>query len=487
MNKKTIFWIFLITLNFYSKHFFASEKNDFTKASNDSILKNDNVSKLLETKDFLFIENGKNYFHILLRNGFLTGPFQNDEFIYKDYSSPAPKEINVELQALIQTKMGPDTYLLYPGGGMLFKFNESSGAIKRIDRSFAHRNQYSGYFFSHNKSLYLLGGYGFWETKSLLTKFNFSSGEWDYIPTTGQLPEGIDRGAFLIKDDKLYAAGFVSRNSNNQKEKRVDNLYVLNLPKSRSMSENIASDSFNWEKKGVLNPLLLNAPINTLNKDWIYKENLLISVVDDPNLYLINPQENTIQTIPNDLLLHKSGGQSIMKGNEIISTVRNSATGSISMAYFNLTGLDNYPNITVEYLYRNSDNFYSFLLLGTIILISIIIFLWIYFNSSKRNYILMNNEIIHSKGVLRLSKIESKLIVLFIKNKSLANSRIMNLFSEKSKTKDYAVKRKNKTLTKLNNHFSELYGTTLFYNQKSKMDSRQTNYILNQKINLKKG
>ena len=131
-----------------------------------------------------------------------------------------PEEINVEFQALIPTKMGPDTYLLYPGGGMLFKFNESSGAIKRIDRSFAHRNQYSGYFFSHNKNLYLLGGYGFWETKSLLTKFNFSSGEWDYIPTTGQTPEGIDRGAFLIKDDKLYAAGFVSRTAIIKKKKR---------------------------------------------------------------------------------------------------------------------------------------------------------------------------------------------------------------------------------------------------------------------------
>ena len=44
---------------------------------------------------------------------------------------------------------------------------------------------------------------------------------------------------------------------NNQKEKRVDNLYVLNLPKSRSIGESIASDSFIWEKKGVLNPLLL--------------------------------------------------------------------------------------------------------------------------------------------------------------------------------------------------------------------------------------
>ena len=59
----------------------------------------------------------------------------------------------------------------------------------------------------------------------------------------------------------------------------------------------MASDTFNWEKKGVLNPLLLNAPITALNKDWVYKDNLLISS-DDPNLYLINPTENTIQTIP---------------------------------------------------------------------------------------------------------------------------------------------------------------------------------------------
>ena len=167
MMKKTFFWLFFIALTFYNRHLYAVEKNAFTEVLNDSILKPENISKLLETGDFLFIENGTNYFQILLRNGFLTGPFQDNEFVYKDYSSPSPEEINVDFQALIPTKMGPDTYLLYPGGGMLFKFNESSGAIKRIDRSFAHRNQYSGYFFSHNKNLYLLGGYGFWETKSI--------------------------------------------------------------------------------------------------------------------------------------------------------------------------------------------------------------------------------------------------------------------------------------------------------------------------------
>ena len=486
MMKKTFFWLFLITLIFCNRHLFAVEKSAFAEVLNDSILKTENISKLLETNDFLFIENGKNYFHILLRNGFLTGPFQDNEFVYKDYSSPSPEEINVEFQALIPTKMGPDTYLLYPGGGMLFKFNESSGAIKRIDRSFAHRNQYSGYFFSHNKNLYLLGGYGFWETKSLLTKFNFSSGEWDYIPTTGQAPEGIDRGAFLIKNDKLYAAGFVSRNSNNQKENREDNLYVLSLPTSTSIGESMASDTFNWEKKGVLNPLLLNAPITALNKDWVYKDNLLINILDDPNLYLINPTENTIQTIPNDLLLYKSGGKSIMKNTEIISTVSNSATGSVSMASFDINGIENNPNISEEYLYRSSDNFYDFLIFGAILLVSIIIFLWVFFSYSNKNYFLINDEIIHSKGVLKLSEIEINLITLFINKKSLANSKIMSLFTEKSKTKDYAVKRKNRTLTGLNKRFLELYGTSLFYNQKSKTDSRQTNYLLNQKINLKK-
>ncbi len=89
MMKKIFFWLFLIVLSFNNKHLFAFEKNNFNEASNDSILNTESVSKLLETRDFLFIENGKNYFHILLRNGFLTGPFQDNEFVYKDYSSPS--------------------------------------------------------------------------------------------------------------------------------------------------------------------------------------------------------------------------------------------------------------------------------------------------------------------------------------------------------------------------------------------------------------
>ena len=62
-----------------------------------------------------------------------------------------------------------------------------------------------------------------------------------------------------------------------------------------------------------------------------------------------------------------------------------------------------------------------------------------------------------------MSEIEINLITLFINKKSLANSKIMSLFTEKSKTKDYAVKRKNRTLTGLNkrsqNFTEHLYST----------------------------
>ena len=54
------------------------------------------------------------------------------------------------------------------GGGLLFKYKD--GAIKRVDDSFAHRNQFTGYFFKYKNEIYLLGGYGYWQSNSLLTK-----------------------------------------------------------------------------------------------------------------------------------------------------------------------------------------------------------------------------------------------------------------------------------------------------------------------------
>ena len=109
--------------------------------------------------------------------------------------------MNIGINTLLPVVHKSKTYLLYPGGGLLYSF--SNGAIERIDRSFPHRNQYGGYFFSYKDNLFLIGGYGYWQTKSIITKFNFNSGDWEIVATSGQSPNGIDQGSFFIKNNKL--------------------------------------------------------------------------------------------------------------------------------------------------------------------------------------------------------------------------------------------------------------------------------------------
>ena len=124
MIEKISFLFFICIINSQEPAITINNNLLIENVTYDSIINGDNISELLDNEDYLFIESSKNYFHILLREGFLTGPFSKNQFAYRKYSKSIPKEINVELQALSQVKMGSNSYLLYPGGGILFKFSE---------------------------------------------------------------------------------------------------------------------------------------------------------------------------------------------------------------------------------------------------------------------------------------------------------------------------------------------------------------------------
>ena len=60
----------------------------------------------------------------------------------------------------------------------------------------------------------------------------------------------------------------------------------------------------------------------------------------------------------------------------------------------------------------------------------------------------------------------------------------MELFVRDDKTKDYAVKKKNKTLLSLNTKLHKLFNIHFIVKQKSEGDSRQLTYVLNKKIRI---
>ena len=141
-------------------------------------------------------------YEFTIRNGELNK-------VFSEYSNPLPSEIKNIPMGDLKAVVSVDgvVYFLYPGGGLLFEYRDN--IIIRIDESFPHRNQFSGHFFTYKNIPYLMGGYGYWKSNSLLTKFNFQTKEWDYIETRGQVPEwGINSGSFVIENDVLYVFDF---------------------------------------------------------------------------------------------------------------------------------------------------------------------------------------------------------------------------------------------------------------------------------------
>ena len=102
----------------------------------------------------------------------------------------------------------------------------------------------------------------------------------------------------------------------------------------------------------------------------------------------------------------------------------------------------------------------------------------------EQTYILDESSISISGVSHQLSPIEISILSLFSKNRNILNSELMELFVRSDKTKDYAVKRKNKALITLEAKLVKLFNISFIERQKSKGDSRQLTYMLNKKVRI---
>ena len=446
---------------------------------------NEEVSSRLIGNDFLILNGPGIYFNILTKSGYFFGNIETKNFKFFKYKTPLPKELfddqsgsEIDLQALIPLKAVSDSqrkefnqrrvYLLYPGGGILYEF--FNGSVNRIDSSFAQRNQYAGAFFSYKNQLYLLGGYGFWKTKSILTKFNFNSGDWEYIKTNGVAPDGVSNPVFTIKDNTLYLFDFFER-PQNQAPIKNPNLYSLNL------------ETLTWEKGGLINPSFIGEKNTSGDRFFNINDRVILNKMESPRVFEIDLNNNKIKRYADNLLLYKSGGRSIVKNGIIISSVRNTSNNTNSITYYDLSDLDK-SVISEEYFIRGTISFVNYLFGGGIALIIILIFLWLSNDRVSKSYFVSSNSLFNSLNQINLNPDEAKVILLFTKKEVVPNKEVLVLFEEKGKTKDFATKRKNKTIESLNKKFKRVFGKKIIVKEKDKLDSRLTNYALNNKIKL---
>lgn len=410
-------------------------------------------------------------------NGVTSFIIENDSIktvSYKEYSKTIPKEV-VNLESInrlkaVKNSIG-EVYFIYPGGGLLFHYKNN--AIERIDNSFPHRNQFSGHFFSYKNELYLLGGYGYWKSNSILTKFNFTSKEWDFVETFGKAPElGINDGSFVLDNDILYVFDFYQKIAD--VDNKNDDLFEFNLK------------TLAWTQKGSLNKLFY---------DDIQRKTFEINIPYGTNKYLhkhfnsdeflvIEPSKNLVSTYSSpDLNIIRNGA--IIVGSKIIYS---QFSGDRSFETLIMKDLNEGSVLVDEaYLSNDFDLFLTYFIGVGIFCLLLIVFTILKFKNDTF-YFFLNSEAVNGLNKsLKISPDDKFMLELLsnAKNNQIDNIYFLNYFKDGSLSNDANIKRKNKAIADLNTKFLEKFGLNIIEKTSSKSDSRQVIYRLNPKIILK--
>lgn len=150
-------------------------------------------------------------------------------------------------QAQLEFGLNPENKeLLFwsQGVGKVFKVDIAEQKIKRIDRSFDHKNQFGHLPFFRNGSIHAFGGYGLWLYKNYITCFSPEIKEWAIITvdpnSTLPIPRNAKTGFYDSVENAFYMFGGIYSVNNRPDDKNMN----------REKKEDLWKFSFNsmqWE------------------------------------------------------------------------------------------------------------------------------------------------------------------------------------------------------------------------------------------------
>ena len=350
-------------------------------------------------------------------------------------------------------------------------YQYKNNRIIRVDESFPHRNQFSGFFFSFNDGLYLLGGYGYWEAKNHLTKFNFKSGSWDIVKVEGTAPKGgINQGSFVLEDDKVFVYDFYFKKNNSDSDEYNPNLFELNL------------STLKWMNKGrVQNPPSISFE-NKIQKTKISFGNSLFEKSQKNNFYtLTSPSKNSVVTYSTDNKLSLLTNNAIKVGDYIVYY---SLTADRLKNFISIININSFKKINESNLIGDNENLLiKYFMFSGIFIIMLMFFLFVYFNIQNKVFHLSKVSLFNKTSSIALTNDEVIVLKSFKENR-LENSSILNLFSDELKSPDAIVKKKNKIIFDLNQKFEATFKFQLLIKKSDESDSRQICYFIPKRIKL---
>ncbi len=395
----------------------------------------------------------------------------NGELAFTKFNS-IPEQINdLKIYNLYFLEHKDSIFAVHPGGGYLYKIDGEK--LIRVDRSRAHLNQFGSNIFSFKDTLYNLGGYGLWNSKSTLTYFDENLKSWDRVPTQGNSPlNGFSAAEHLIIDEILYLIGGEYTLSQNQTKVKTPLVLRLDLKTKTWLSElKLTSDAFK----------IIHEHLLSKSSSFIYNNKIVIPPKpSDPYFYQIDPVLNSV-SISNQIkdVFFNDFFPMVVDG-KLLEQIRAKNSTLVKFQFKSLPAFIESSNQLK--LYRTSID--QSLLLASSSIGLILLLLVIKYRSSRRNLILTKSQLYYLGGSIPIKKSEHFFLLKLAQNKTVENQDLLNFFNDENRSSDLIIKRKNAMIDNLATRFFGEFKKHFFQKDLNPKDKRQTLYRLSNNFKI---
>lgn len=195
--------------------------------------------------------------------------------------------------------MHGDTFVVPNGYHYVFKVDD--GKVNRLDQSTFHGGNFGRFLFSWNKTIYALGGYGFFNTNNNLEYFNAKLEGWAVDKTEGAKPKYILGVAYKLGPKIISFNNFKSGNLI-EKDILDSAIYILDLKTKKWSKKALNQNACIQGRVFYTNDFVIS--IGELESILVSRKNMKFTRVKNEVLGL-DLIHNTLKEVQNNtLLLH---------------------------------------------------------------------------------------------------------------------------------------------------------------------------------------
>lgn len=382
------------------------------------------------------------------------------------------------------------SYLLVNCTGQVYQLDRTNWILKRIDQTFFRGANCQSIKFLRNGILYSFGGYGFWQSSNVVTKYDPINKEWASIGVRGEIPMAINDGIsaylpskdvfvtmanLIVNDSKLYESSKFDWNIyeyefKNHNFKNVGTIHLEHLKK--------------YLEKDIFRNYLYNGRYFILTDKSVqayrYDTMIIIDLLDDYKAYHWRNTNRLPVTANNDnfseLEIHLRGADTLAWSSTFSSkNLANKKAILYKLAIKDIIADSDYlGKLTNEPWYME---FFKVIMLSIVILV--ILFIVFVFGNLKRSRLKRN---LHNV----LGENEQKLLDFLLLNYNqgyINGHQLIAYFGRHKSSPESQRQFRSKLIDNFTKSLSLVFRNSMILDiQPDDKDQRMLNYRLNSKI-----